>query len=122
MQRLCGMSLETPEKEVALCLARLRRYIKRYRGLPKKNKAGAFARCLDKNFDALTAAINAGNATAAFEAAHALKGSIGNVSLTPIYKPICELTDLLRGKNMPADGGRALLEQIVAEREKALRL
>ena len=53
LQRLCGMSLETPEKEVALCLARLRRYIERYCGLPKKNKAGAFARCLDKNFDAL---------------------------------------------------------------------
>ena len=77
---------------------------------------------VDDHFDALTAAINAGDAAAAFEAAHALKGSIGNVSLTPIYKPICELTDLLRGKNMPADGGRALLEQIVAEREKALRL
>ena len=76
----------------------------------------------DKNFDALTAAINAGNATAAFEAAHALKGSIGNVSLTPIYKPLCELTEQLRGKSMPADGGRALLKQIVAEREKALML
>ena len=76
----------------------------------------------DKNFDALTAAINAGNATAAFEAAHALKGSVGNVSLTPIYKPLCELTEQLRGKSMPADGGRALLEQIVAEREKALML
>ena len=76
----------------------------------------------DKNFDALTAAINAGNATAAFEAAHALKGSIGNVSLTPIYKPLCELTEQLRGKSMPADGCRALLEQIVAEREKALML
>ncbi len=57
----------------------------------------------DKNFDALTAAINAGNATAAFEAAHALKGSIGNVSLTPIYKPLCELTEQLRGKSMPAE-------------------
>ena len=76
----------------------------------------------DKNFDALTAAINAGNTAAAFEAAHALKGSTGNVSLTPIYKPVCELTELLRNKNMPADGGKALLSQIVSEREKALSL
>ena len=76
----------------------------------------------DHNFDALSAAINTGNLTAAFEAAHALKGSIGNVSLTPIYKPLCELTELLRGKNMPADGGKALLEQIVTAREKALTL
>lgn len=76
----------------------------------------------DKNFDALTAAMDAGDGTAAFEAAHALKGSIGNVSLSPIYRPLCELTDLLRGKSMPPEGGRALLEQIVSEREKALRL
>jgi HPt (histidine-containing phosphotransfer) domain-containing protein len=76
----------------------------------------------DKNFDALTAAMDAGDVTAAFEAAHALKGSIGNVSLSPIYRPLCELTDLLRGGNMPAEGGRALLAQIVSEREKALRL
>lgn len=76
----------------------------------------------DKNFDALTAAMDAGDVAAAFEAAHALKGSIGNVSLTPIYRPLCELTELLRGKSMPAEGGRALLEQIVSEREKALRL
>jgi HPt (histidine-containing phosphotransfer) domain-containing protein len=76
----------------------------------------------DKNFDALTAAMDAGDVTAAFEAAHALKGSIGNVSLSPIYRPLCELTELLRGKSMPAEDGRALLEQIVSEREKALRL
>ena len=54
MQWLCRMSSETPEKEVTACLTRLRRYIERYRGLPAKNKAGAFARRLDKNFDALT--------------------------------------------------------------------
>jgi HPt (histidine-containing phosphotransfer) domain-containing protein len=76
----------------------------------------------DKNFDALTAAMDAGDVTAAFEAAHALKGSIGNVSLSPIYRPLCELTDLLRGKSMPPEGGRALLEQIVSEREKAVKL
>lgn len=76
----------------------------------------------DKNFDALTAAINAGNAAAAFEAAHALKGSVGNVSLTPIYEPICELTEVLRKKTLPPDGGKALLMQIVTAREKALAL
>ena len=54
MQRLCGLSLETPKKEVAACFARLRRYIERYRGLPNKDKAGDFARRLDKHFDALT--------------------------------------------------------------------
>ena len=32
----------------------------------------------------------------AFEVAHALKGMYGNMSLTPIYGPICEMTELLR--------------------------
>ena len=52
----------------------------------------------DANFDRLKDAMAAGDATAAFEAAHALKGSIGNLSLTPIYQPVSELTELLRGK------------------------
>ena len=49
------------------------------------------------NFDKLKAAAQAGDAKAAFEAAHALKGATGNVSLTPIYKPICEFSDTLKG-------------------------
>ena len=53
----------------------------------------------DKNFDALEAAVKSEDAHAAFEAAHALKGSIGNVALTPLYEPICELTEFLRGKD-----------------------
>ena len=32
----------------------------------------------------------------AFEVAHALKGMYGNISITPIYDPICEITELLR--------------------------
>ena len=34
----------------------------------------------------------------AFEVAHALKGMYGNISLIPIYKPISEMTELLREK------------------------
>ena len=75
----------------------------------------------DHNFEALSAAINTGNLTAAFEAAHALKGSIGNLSLTPIFEPVSALTELLRGKSGPVDGG-ALLDQIMDQLEKARRL
>lgn len=50
----------------------------------------------DANFQKLFDAIDAGNLTAAFEAAHAIKGSTGNLSLTPIYAPVCEITELLR--------------------------
>ena len=44
------------------------------------------------------------------------------MALTPIYEPICAMTELLRGKDAPAEGGDALLEQIMAARERALRL
>ena len=76
----------------------------------------------DKNFDALKAAMDAGDAHAAFTAAHALKGAVSNVALTPISEPLYALTELLRGKDSPVEGGDALLEQIMTMREKALSL
>lgn len=51
----------------------------------------------DPNFDRLTKAVESGNAVEAFEASHALKGSLGNLALTPIYEPVCALTEQLRG-------------------------
>ena len=50
----------------------------------------------DGNFDKLRAAMDAGDARTAFAAAHSLKGSVGNVALTPIYEPVCALTEALR--------------------------
>ena len=76
----------------------------------------------DKSFDLLKSAMDAGDTRAAFSAAHSLKGSIGNVALTPIYEPICALTELLRGKDAPVAGAETLAEQIIAAREKALSL
>ena len=34
----------------------------------------------------------------AFETAHALKGMYGNLSLTPLFEPMNEMTELLRGR------------------------
>ena len=76
----------------------------------------------DGNFEKLKTAMDAEDARAAFSAAHALKGSVGNVALTPVYEPLCALTELLRGKDAPVEGGNQLLEQIMAAREKALAL
>ena len=101
------------------------------------NTAEGMARCLnkesfylsmvamalaDKNFDNLKAALDAGDNRAAFAAAHALKGSIGNVALTPIYQPACALTELLRGADAVGDGGETLLKEIMEQREKARAL
>ena len=65
----------------------------------------------DANFDRLRQAMEAGDAKAAFEAAHALKGSVGNLSLTPIYEPVSELTERLRGRSS-IDGADDLMAQI----------
>ena len=52
----------------------------------------------EKNFDRLKSSVDAGNLDEAFEAAHALKGVLGNLSLTPMYDKDVEITELLRKK------------------------
>ncbi len=53
----------------------------------------------DKNFAALEEAIAAHDLDAAFDAAHSLKGVMGNLALTPIYEPVYEITELLRARS-----------------------
>ncbi len=50
----------------------------------------------DPNFEKLAAAVGKNDKKEAFEAAHALKGVLGNVALTPLYEPVSEMTELLR--------------------------
>ena len=52
----------------------------------------------EKSFDALKAAIEENDLGKAFEAAHALKGVLGNLSLTSIYDPVAEITEQLRAR------------------------
>lgn len=52
----------------------------------------------DSNFQRLYDAIGAGDLAEAFDAAHALKGSTGNLALTPLYTPVSEITELLRAR------------------------
>ena len=72
----------------------------------------------DAGFDKLNAALDSGDTKAAFEAAHALKGVLGNLALTPLYKPASELTELLR-----AGGGGDFAEyrDAINERRAALK-
>ncbi len=76
----------------------------------------------DENFNVLRTAVEAGDARTAFNAAHALKGTTGNVSLTPLYEPICRLTEILRGKDELVDKPLDLLSQIMDKWEEALKL
>ena len=50
----------------------------------------------DKAFGTLRSAVEAGDKEAAFEAAHQLKGVLGNLALTPMFEPVAEMTELLR--------------------------
>ena len=50
------------------------------------------------NFDKLETAIKNNDLDTAFEAAHALKGVLGNLSLTPMFDICSEMTELLRDR------------------------
>lgn len=50
------------------------------------------------NFAVLEEALGAGDLDKAFEAAHALKGVLANLALTPWLAPVSEMTELLRGR------------------------
>ena len=52
----------------------------------------------EKNFDKLSEALNTHDLDAAFEAAHALKGVLGNLALTPAFDKASEITELLRAR------------------------
>ena len=52
----------------------------------------------DKKLSLLAEQLRNKNYGAAFETAHALKGMYANLSLTPLTKPVSEMTELLRSK------------------------
>ena len=56
----------------------------------------------DGHFESLQKSLEDNNLAEAFEAAHALKGVIGNLALSPIYNPLAEMTEMLRA-NKEAD-------------------
>lgn len=69
----------------------------------------------EQGFDKLEQALAAGDLDAGFEAAHALKGVLGNLSLTPLYNPVSEITELLRARTQMDYG--PLLAQIREKRD-----
>ena len=74
----------------------------------------------ESNFDKLQSALAAGDLESAFLAAHALKGVLGNLSLTPLYQKVIEITELLRNKT--ATDYSPLLTNILAQKEKLGKL
>ncbi|MCR5302324.1 MAG: Hpt domain-containing protein [Lachnospiraceae bacterium] len=52
----------------------------------------------DENFGKLKEAAHAGDTDKVFEAAHAIKGALGNLSITPLYDKISDITEAARSK------------------------
>ena len=57
-----------------------------------------------------------GNLDKAFESAHALKGITANLALTPILKPVSEMTELLRSRT--ATDYSAMLKEVMDRRNE----
>ena len=50
----------------------------------------------DENLSLLKIAVADGDVRRAFDAAHSLKGSLGNLELLPLERPVREITERLR--------------------------
>ena len=77
----------------------------------------------EQGFATLKEALEAGNLKEAFEAAHALKGVLANLALTPLLEPVSALTELVRPENMAARGVtevdyQELLDTILTQHER----
>ncbi|MBQ9662859.1 MAG: Hpt domain-containing protein [Oscillospiraceae bacterium] len=74
----------------------------------------------DAGFERLRLAVENGDKKESFEAAHALKGMLGNLSLSPLFDPASEMTELLRaGKD---EDYQAWWEKIREQKERLLAL
>ena len=74
----------------------------------------------DDSIGKLKEAVEAGDLARGFELAHALKGTMGNLALTPICTPVQEITELLRARAQ-ADYA-PLLSEIIARRDELIEL
>ncbi len=72
----------------------------------------------EQKFDELSSMLSAGDLDKAFEHAHALKGVLANLSLTPILDPMVEITENLRSRKQM---DYAPLMDVVMEKKEELK-
>lgn len=72
----------------------------------------------DQSFTSLQQALSAGDAQAAFMAAHTLKGVCQNLGLSNLFAPVNQLTEALRGGSL--EGSDALFIPVQAEYGKTV--
>lgn len=74
----------------------------------------------EKNFERLKTAIDSKNLDEAFEAAHALKGVLGNLALTTMYDMAVKITEPLRNRTEMDYG--SMVAELLALRDKLSEL
>ncbi len=74
----------------------------------------------DGNFDKLKTAVEAGDLDAGFEASHALKGILANLSLTPLQMVASEMCEYLRSRTQMDYA--PMLEELLSKREELQKL
>ncbi len=79
----------------------------------------------DEHLAKLRSALDARDINTAFEEAHALKGVLANLELTPVLTPVSEITELLRprGGVLPAltpEDEQNILTRLLPEAERAM--
>lgn len=72
----------------------------------------------DNTFDGLKEALERGDLTEAFRFIHTLKGISANLGFAGLYQAASELTEQLRGCNVPAD--EKLVAAVIWEYEKVI--
>ncbi len=75
----------------------------------------------DTSYNDLVKAVAEENCDKAFEAAHTLKGISGNLALTRLNVLVGEQTEYLRGANRNFEAAAAMMPQITASYEEALK-
>ncbi len=74
----------------------------------------------DQNFGILYDSLGKGDLDSAFEAAHALKGALGNLSITSLFEPVQQITELLRSRTQMDYA--PLVAEIKAKHEELTKL
>ena len=74
----------------------------------------------EQGFDRFKAAFDAGDGEAAYAEIHALKGALGNLSITPLYDKACEINERLRA-DKSADYSE-LMNEFTALKEEFFKL
>ena len=97
------------EKGLAMCMGNEALYLRLAGSVPA-----------EQSFDVLSRSIGEGDLDAAFEAAHALKGVLGNLSLTPLYEKASQITELLRSRT--DTDYKPLLEELAALRDALAKI